>query len=298
MRLVSFCRRDGTAGVGVAVGTEGRVLDLAEADADLPREMNALLALGAPGRAQVQRALDAGRDNAGMWLAGDSYTLRPAVPAPRKFLLMGLNYKAHVLEGGRQIPDKPVLFGRWADSLLAHGEPILVPRVSRRVDWEGEFVLVIGRQGRHISRADALQHVAGYTCFNDVSIRDWQHMTTPAQWMLGKNFDASGPLGPWIVTSDEIPDPHTLRLRTLVNGEVMQEGHTSDLIFDIPYLIEVVSQAMTLYPGDLISTGTPGGVGNARKPPVYLKAGDTVSIAIDRIGELTNPVHDEPPPGR
>ena len=169
-----------------------------------------------------------------------------------------------------------------------------MPKVSRRVDWEGEFVLVIGREGRHIPKAQALDYVAGYTCFNDVSIRDWQHMTTPAQWTLGKNFDHSGPLGPWLVTADEIGDPHTLGLKTLVNGEVMQEGHTSDFIFDIPTLIELVSQAMTLYPGDLISTGTPGGVGNARKPPVYLEAGDTVTIAIEKIGELTNPVANEP----
>ncbi len=206
---------------------------------------------------------------------------------------MGLNYRAHVLEGGREIPDKPVLFGRWAQSLIAHGEPIRVPRVSARVDWEGEFVAVIGRHGRHIPAERALEHIAGYTCFNDVSIRDWQHMSTPAQWTLGKNFDASGPLGPWIVTAEEIPDPHTLGLRTLVNGEVMQEGHTSDLIFDLRYLIALVSQAMTLHPGDLVSTGTPGGVGHARKPPVYLKQGDTVTVAIERIGELTNPVADE-----
>jgi 2-keto-4-pentenoate hydratase/2-oxohepta-3-ene-1,7-dioic acid hydratase in catechol pathway len=155
-------------------------------------------------------------------------------------------------------------------------------------------VAVIGREGRHIPKEQALAHVAGYTCFNDVSIRDWQNMTTPAQWTLGKNFDHSGPLGPWLVTADELGDPHALSLRTRVNSEVMQEGHTSDLIFDVPTLIALVSQAMTLYPGDLLSTGTPGGVGNARTPPVYLRPGDTVSVEIEKIGTLTNPVEAEP----
>jgi 2-keto-4-pentenoate hydratase/2-oxohepta-3-ene-1,7-dioic acid hydratase in catechol pathway len=294
MKLVSFLRANRSAGIGLGGFPEGRVLDLQVADDSLPAEMNAFLALGNAGLVRAERALEAAQQRPAAWLAAGAYHLRPPVPNPRKFLLMGLNYKAHVLEGGRQIPEKPVLFGRWAQSLIAHGEPIWVPKVSVRVDWEGEFVLVIGREGRHIPRAKALDHVAGYTCFNDVSIRDWQNMTTPAQWTLGKNFDHSGPLGPWIVTADEIGDPHTLGLKTIVNDQVMQEGHTSDLIFDIPVLIELVSQAMTLYPGDLISTGTPGGVGNARKPPIYLKAGDSVTVAIDKIGELTNPVQDEP----
>ncbi|HKI97485.1 MAG TPA: fumarylacetoacetate hydrolase family protein [bacterium] len=294
MRLVSFYRANRSAGIGLGGFPDGRVLDLQVADDSLPREMNAFLALGNPGLVKAERALELAERRPAAWLTPDFYRLRPPVPNPSKFLLMGLNYKAHVLEGGREIPDKPVLFGRWAQSLIAHGEPVWVPKVSTRVDWEGEFVAVIGREGRHIPRDKALDYVAGYTCFNDVSVRDWQHMTTPAQWTLGKNFDHSGPLGPWIVTADEVGDPHTLSLTTIVNDQVMQEGHTSDLIFDIRVLIELVSKAMTLHPGDLLSTGTPGGVGNARKPPIYLKAGDTVTVSIEKIGELTNPVENEP----
>lgn len=294
MKLVSFFRNNQSAGIGLGGFDDDRVLDLQVADDSLPHEMNAFLALGAPGRIKAERALELAERKPAAWLARGEYRLRPPVPYPGKFLLMGLNYKAHVLEGGREIPTKPVLFGRWAQSLVAHGEPIWVPKVSERVDWEGEFVAVIGREGRHIRKDDALAYVAGYTCFNDVSIRDWQHMTTPAQWTLGKNFDHSGPLGPWVATAEEVGDPHTIGLRTLVNDELMQEGNTSDLIFNIATLIELVSQAMTLYPGDLISTGTPGGVGNARQPPVYLKAGDTVTVEIERIGRLTNPVANEP----
>lgn len=294
MKLVSFFRANRSPGIGLSGFDDGRVLDLQVADDSLPGDMNAFLALGTDGLVKAERALEAAQARPAAWLAPGRFQLRPPVPHPTKFLLMGLNYRAHVLEGGREIPDKPVLFGRWAQSLLGPGEPIWVPKVSQRLDWEGEFVAVIGREGRHIPRDKALDYVAGYTCFNDVSIRDWQHMTTPAQWTLGKNFDHSGPLGPWIVTADEVGDPHTLGLKTLVNGQVMQEGHTSDLIFNINVLIELVSQAMTLHPGDLLSTGTPGGVGNARKPPIYLKSGDTVTIAIEKIGELTNPVRDEP----
>lgn len=293
MKLVSFLRSNASPGVGLGGLPDGAVLDLQAVDPTLPTEMRAFLERGEQALDAARRAEEAARNRPDAVLARGHYRLRPVVPDPSKFLLMGLNYRAHVLEGGREIPDKPVLFARFAQSLIAAGEPIVVPRVSERVDWEGELVCVIGKGGRHIPEERALEHVAGYTCFNDVSVRDWQHMGTPAQWMLGKNFDSSGPLGPWLVTADEIPDPATMELRTLVNGQQMQAGHTSDLIFSVPYLVALVSQAMELRPGDLISTGTPGGVGNARKPPVYLKDGDTVTVHIDRIGELTNPVRNE-----
>jgi len=294
MKLISFYRRNRSPGIGVTGFEDGRVLDLQAANSAAPHDMNAFLALGMEGLQIAWKAQETQKDNPSVWINPGDYVLRPPVPHPSKFLLMGLNYKAHVLEGGRELPERPVLFGRWAQSLIAHGEPIWVPQVSERVDWEGELVIVIGKEGKHIKPENALSHIGGYTCFNDVSIRDWQNMSTPAQWTLGKNFDHSGPLGPWLVTADDVPDPANLRLRTLVNGEVMQEGHTGDFIFDIPKLVALVSRAMTLYPGDLISTGTPGGVGNARKPPVYLKAGDEVTISIDGIGDLTNPVINEP----
>lgn len=293
MKLVSFYRKNLTPGIGIAGLEPDKVFDLNVVDPHIPQNINAFLAGGQEALDMAQRLIGKRQSHREALLSGDQYQLRPAVPNPAKFLLVGINYKAHVLETGREIPEKPVIFGRWAQCLIAAGEPIRVPRVSNRVDFEGEFVVVIGREGRYIPREKAWHHVAGYTCFNDVSVRDYQRMSNPQQWTLGKNFDYSGPLGPWVVTRDEIRDPENLNLKTILNGQVMQEGNTGDLIFTVPYLIELISTAMTLYPGDLISTGTPGGVGDARKPPVYMKKGDQVTVSIEGIGELTNPVLDE-----
>ena len=292
MRLASFYRGDGSLGTGLALEGE-RMLDLPTVDPSFPREMNALL--GDAALLDRARALQRRGDlDPRAILERSRYTLAPPVPEPTKFLLCGRNYKSHAAEMGFEYPQKPAIFGRFACTLVGSGQPIRISRSDSAVDWEGELVAVIGRAGKYIARADAMNHVAGLTCFNDVSMRDYQkklpHVT------LGKNFDTSGPLGPWIVTLDEIPDVANLDLRTFVNGELMQSGNTGDLIFDIPYLIELISSAMTLLPGDLISTGTPDGVGYARKPPLYLKHGDTVTVTIDGIGELSNPVlHEETP---
>ena len=290
MRLVSFQRKDGSAGVGAA-REEGRILDLGAAKPGFPQTMVELLAGGAPLLESAQGLLAKAGDFPKAVLRAGDYRLLPAVPNPPRFILCGINYKPHVLEMGRAIPEKPSLFGRFSQTLIAAGDPILVPKSSSQVDWEGEFVAVIGRGGKYISRGEAMNHIAGYTCFNDVSVRDFQR--NMPLLTLGKNFDSSGPLGPWIVTRDEVPDPGNLRLTTRVNGQVMQEGNTGELIFDLPYLIELISSAMTLVPGDLISTGTPSGVGAAREPPVFLKAGDTVSVSIEGVGELSNPVEAE-----
>ena len=293
MKLVSFYRKNLTPAIGVAGLEQDQVFDLNAVDPHVPQNINAFLAGGQEALDMARRLIDKRQSHSQAMLSKAQYTLRPAVPNPSKFLLLGINYKAHVQETGRQFPDKPVIFGRWAQCLIAAGEAIRVPRVSARVDYEGEFVVVIGREGRYIPREKAWDHVAGFTCFNDVSVRDYQRMSNPQQWTLGKNFDCSGPLGPWVVTRDEVRDPENLKLKTLLNGRVMQEGNTGDLIFTVPYLIELISSAMTLHPGDLIATGTPGGVGDARTPPVYLKKGDQVTVSIEGIGDLANPVLDE-----
>ena len=290
MRLVSFQRKDGSAGVGAA-REEGRIFDLGAAKPGFPQTMIDLLAGGAPLLESAQGLLAQAEDFPKAVLGAGDYRLLPAVPNPPKFILCGINYKPHILEMGRAIPEKPSLFGRFSHTLIASGDPILIPKSSSQVDWEGEFVAVIGRGGKYISRSEAMNHIAGFTCFNDISVRDFQR--NMPLLTLGKNFDSSGPLGPWIVTRDEVPEPANLRLTTRVNGQVMQEANTGELIFDLPYLIELISSAMTLVPGDLISTGTPGGVGAAREPPVFLKAGDTVSVAIEGVGELSNPVEAE-----
>ena len=215
--------------------------------------------------------------------------------APVAFLCIGLNYRQHAVETNAKIPEFPVLFMKPPAAVQNPGDPILLPThlKSGEVDYECELAVVIGQRGKNISRERALDHVLGYTCANDVSARDWQRYWGGSQWCRGKGFDTFAPLGPCLVTRDEIPNPNSLRVRSLVNGEVRQEANTSDMIFDVPRLIEFLSGSTTLLPGTVILTGTPSGVGMARKPPVWLKPGDTVTIEIERIGQLTNPVEAE-----
>jgi acylpyruvate hydrolase len=222
-----------------------------------------------------------------VWRSAD-VRLLPPVPAPPKILCVGRNYAEHAREGGGAPPEIPIYFGRFPHSLLGPGEPFVLPAVSGQADFEGELAVVIGRRGRDIPESRALDYVAGYTLFNDISIRDYQRRTT--QWMIGKNFDRSGPLGPALVTRDEVPDPQALRLTVDVSGERMQEAGTDVMIFSVAYLIADVSRALTLEPGDIIATGTPSGVGYARKPPRWLRVGDVVRISITSVGILETPV--------
>lgn len=222
----------------------------------------------------------------------DSITYLPVIERPGKVVCLGLNYAEHAREGGFAVPEYPALFLRVTSSLLGHGEPILRPRASESLDYEAELAVVIGRRGRHVKAADALDYVAGYTAFNDATVRDYQRRT--AQWTPGKNFDATGALGPVLVTPDELPPGGAgLAISCRLNGRVMQASNTADMIFDVVRSIEILSEIMTLEPGDVIATGTPPGVGHARKPPVWMRDGDRVEIEIEGIGILSNPVRDE-----
>ena len=213
------------------------------------------------------------------------------IPNPDKILCVGVNYGPHIEEMGREVPDYPVVFVRFPGSQTGHRQPIIRPRVSEQFDFEGELAIVIGKRARHVRRVNALDYVAGYCCFMDGSVRDWQRHTM--QFTGGKNFDKSGSVGPWLVSNDAIADPSKLQLTTRVNGIVMQEGCLDELVFDIPALVEYCSTFAELLPGDVIATGTPGGVGAARKPPTWLKDGDLVEVDIPGVGQLVNPVKDE-----
>jgi acylpyruvate hydrolase len=216
----------------------------------------------------------------------------PPVPRPPKILCVGLNYNDHLEESGLKKPVYPEIFARFATSLIAHGDPIRRPVESSSLDYEAELAVVIGRAGRRIQRAQALDHVAGYSLFNDATIRDFQ-LRTP-QWTMGKNFDGTGAFGPWLVTPDAVPPGASgLRIQGRLNGAVMQDSRTDLLIFSVPALIEMISVAISLEPGDVIITGTPGGVGAARKPPVYMQPGDVFEVEIEGMGVLSNPINNE-----
>lgn len=209
---------------------------------------------------------------------------------PQKIICIGLNYSDHAKEQNLQPPKEPVVFSKFPTTLIGHGQNIELPSVSKKVDYEAELVVVIGKAGRMISEADGMNHVAGYMVGHDVSARDWQKEKDGKQWLCGKSFDTFAPTGPEFITADEVKDPHQLPIRLKLNGEVMQESNTSQLIFSIPKLIAYISQVFTLTPGDLIFTGTPPGVGDARKPPVYMKPSDVAEVEIEGLGFLRNPV--------
>jgi acylpyruvate hydrolase len=243
---------------------------------------------------RVQAAIGQARGDAQNVVAWSSAKLRPVVPAPSKIVCLGLNYADHAAEGGHAKPEYPSFFMRGPSSLLAHGAPMVRPRVSDKFDWEAELAVIVGRRSRHLAPATALSAVAGYTCFNDGSLRDYQRRTS--QWTVGKNFDATGPLGPWAVSADELPPGATgLKIQSRLNGEVMQSSNTSLMLTSVVDALCLLTEVMTLEPGDVIAMGTPSGVGYARKPPVFMKAGDRIEIEIERIGVLCNPVVDEQP---
>jgi 2-keto-4-pentenoate hydratase/2-oxohepta-3-ene-1,7-dioic acid hydratase in catechol pathway len=284
MKLVTFSEQ-GTTRIGAVDGEE--IVDLARAVPELPREMMAFLEAGPEALGAAHAALGEG---ARVPLA--EATLRAPIARPPKFLAVGLNYADHVAESGLETPQHPMIFNKQSTCVVGPDEAVHVPRVSHVVDYEGELGFVIGQRCRHVSRDDAPDVIAGYLVVNDVTVRDWQ-LRVPT-WTMGKSFDTHGPIGPWIVTPDELPDPHQLRLRTWVNGELRQESNTKELIFDCFALVEHLSQAFTLEPGDIVATGTPSGVGITARPPQLLKAGDRMRVEIEGIGQLENPVIDEP----
>ncbi len=208
----------------------------------------------------------------------------PPVARPEKIICIGLNYSDHAAESGMPVPKEPVIFGKYQNALVGASGPVLLPSNSTQVDYEAELAVIIGRRAKRVPEREAMDYVGGYTIMNDVSARDWQFRT--GQWLSGKSFDTFAPCGPWVTTPDEVPDPHTLGIRLTLNGRVMQNSSTSNLIFGIPALISYLSHILTLQPGDIVSTGTPPGVGFARRPPVFLQPGDVVEIEIEKLGKM------------
>ena len=284
MRFATFSHQ-GARGIAASSGMAFRGAFFGEAA--YPGDLASLLALGGDALAAAGRTLLAGRE-----IDLESVELLPPLPAPGKIICIGLNYADHSAESGFEVPGYPTVFGRFASSLIGHGAPIIRPRVSEQLDYEGEFVAVIGLTGRDIPKARALDHVAGYSLFNDASIRDYQFKAP--QWTVGKNFDSTGAFGPHFVTADALPPGCAgLRLRTRLNGLVVQDASTDDLVFDVATLVSLLSEAFTLEAGDVIVTGTPSGVGLARKPPLWMRAGDVCEVELEGVGILRNPVADQ-----
>ncbi len=288
MKLVTFVH-NGVRRLGTLQVQDERqvVIDLNQLEPGLPVDLVRFLEEGDAARGLAEKALL----RAGEGLDVSSVALKSPVPRPGKIICVGLNYRDHAAESGHPIPDYPTIFSKYANAVIGPEEPIIIPKVTDEVDYEGELAFVIGRRGRYVSENDALDYVAGYLPFNDVSARDFQKRTS--QWTIGKTFDNFAPMGPALVTSDEIADPHNLDIRVTIGDQVMQDSNTRHLIFPVPYLAAYLSQVMTLEPGDVISTGTPGGVGFARKPPRFLQPGDVVHVEIEGLGTLSNPVVSE-----
>ena len=278
------------AGPRAALQVGDSFIDIHATDANLPGNVRQLLEGGTEMLAAVGRLAD--RANAVKVGAKDVKFHAPIVD-PRKIVCVGLNYKDHAAESGAPIPKDPVLFSKYTTALIGHGETIVLPKVSAEVDYEAEFVIVVGKKGRHLTLQNAMDHVAGYSVGHDVSARDWQLKKDGKQWMVGKTFDTFAPMGPLLVTKDEVKDPQNLPIRLKLNGQVMQNSTTQQMIFGVAELLVYLSTVFTVEPGDVIYTGTPPGVGVARKPPVYLKDGDVAEVEIEGLGVLRNPVVQE-----
>jgi len=286
MRFLTFKSAE-SVGIGILTGS-GEIRGLTAVERGYPGSLDSLIAQGEEALRAAGKALGSARpiDPAAIeWL--------PPLGSPPKIICIGLNYLAHAAEVGFKTPTYPSIFVRFNSCLIGHRAPLLRPRESEQLDYEVEMVAIIGRAGRRISKGAALSHVIGYSVFNDASVRDYQ-LKTP-QWTIGKNFDGTGAFGPYLVTHDEVPSGGAgLRVRTRLNGQVLQDSSTSDLIFDVATLIALLSEACTLQPGDLLVTGTPSGVGFTRKPPLFMKAGDLCEVEVEGLGTLINPVIDDP----
>jgi acylpyruvate hydrolase len=276
--------KNGAAALGVRFGNE--VVDLSEAAPQLPTDLADLLKRGGDAAVQEAIALAAGVTKR---IAFDGLQLLPLAMTSVKTICLGLNYLDHASENNREVPTYPMVFFRSSSSFVGHGQPLVVPKVSHMLDWEAELVAFVGKRARHVSEADALSYIAGYACFNDGSVRDYQRKT--AQWTIGKNFDGTGGFGPEFIPADRLPPGATgLKIECRVNGEVMQSANTSDMIFSVARTVSLMSECLTLEPGDLLVMGTPAGVGVARKPQLFMKAGDVCEIEIEKVGVLRNPV--------
>jgi 2-keto-4-pentenoate hydratase/2-oxohepta-3-ene-1,7-dioic acid hydratase in catechol pathway len=261
-----------------------RYIDLVAADPKLPASVRQIIA----DPALLAAARGAAAKPGAASVPADSAKFHAPIPDPQKIVCVGLNYRDHAAESNMAIPREPVLFSKFPSALIGHGEAIVLPRVSTKVDYEAELVVVIGKAGRRIPESAAMEHVAGYSVGHDVSARDWQLEKDGKQWMVGKTFDTFAPVGPTLVTRDEVPNPHKLGIRLRLNGKTMQESNTEQMIFSVAQLVAYLSVVFTLEPGDLIFTGTPPGIGHAMKPPVYLKPGDAAEVEIDSLGLLRN----------
>lgn len=282
MKLVTY---QSPAGPRVAAVRGDDYVDLNRADGSLPTSLKELIALGPTG---LQRAASA--QVKGESFPASSVKVLAPIPDPQKVICVGLNYADHAKESGVNPPEEPVFFNKFPTAVSAHGDPIVLPAVSKEVDYEAELVVIIGRGGKNISRGEALSHVAGYCPGHDVSARDWQLAKPGKQWLLGKTFDTFAPFGPAMTTSDEVGNPSDLRIQFRLNGQTLQDSNTKQFIFPVDELIAYVSQVCTLVPGDVIFTGTPPGVGFARDPKIFLKPGDVAEVEIEKLGVLRNPV--------